>query len=98
MSDRPLRICDECGQVDDHPRHLVGFAPDTLPVNQEHITNVLAMDLPDDVKAKIVVDIADTSTQYRHMDCCRAAGCPTGECNALPDLKGEALLAHITGA
>jgi hypothetical protein len=56
------------------------------------------MDLPDDVKAKIVVDIADTSTQYRHMDCCRAAGCPTGECNALPDLKGEALLAHITGA
>lgn len=24
--DRPLRICDICGQTDDHPRHVVGLA------------------------------------------------------------------------
>lgn len=27
MSDRPLRLCDVCGQLDDHPRHVQNLGP-----------------------------------------------------------------------
>ena len=106
---RPLRICDVCGQVDDHPRHLVMYAPDTVPVNQEHLASVIAMDgVSAEDKASIIADIIDTTTQYRHMDCCRSLGCvpegaedgttKPGPCMNMPDLQGPALLAHIQGA
>ena len=96
---RPMRICDVCGQVDDHPRHIVAFPPDTLPVNQAQLAAVLDMDwLTSEERAKIVADIVDTSTQLRHMDCCTTVGCPDGTCDVHSnDLTGAALLAEILG-
>jgi hypothetical protein len=95
-SDRPLRICDVCGGVDDHPRHSHVEAPGVVPVNQEHLTKVIADEsLSAADRARIVADIVDTTTQLRHMDCCRAVGCPDGTCNVLPPVTGAALLDHI---
>lgn len=96
---RPLRICDVCGQVDDHPRHV--FVTAGLPVNSDHLQSVLSMDLDPDVRSTIAADVVDTTTQLRHMDCCREVGCPDGTCNAIAetgaaDLKGAALVKHLT--
>lgn len=52
-----------------------------------------------DEGAKVVADFLDTSTQLRHMDCCRAVGCPDGTCDAVTsgaeDLKGAELQRHL---
>jgi len=95
--DRPLRICDVCGGVDDHPRHLVAAALGEIPVNQANLAKVLADNsLDPDTKAAIVADIVDTTTQYRHFDCCTNVGCPDGTCDRLPNsLTGTALLDAI---
>jgi hypothetical protein len=97
--DRQMRICDVCGQVDNHPRHEF-MAPGAFPVNQANLTKVMGLSgLSDATKAKIVADIVDTGTQQRHFDCCSTVGCPDGTCNAHSnDLKGAALLAAIQAA
>lgn len=94
---RPLRICDVCGVVDDHPRHLHSAGAGEIEVNGANLRRVLADDSLDaDTKARIVEDIVDTTTQLRHPQCCKAVGCPDGSCNLLPDdLHGAALLEHI---
>jgi hypothetical protein len=100
---RPLRICSVCGVVDDHPKHVVGFDPDTIPVNKDQIKYVIGEeDLTDDEKASIIADIMDTSTDWRHFDCCTNAGCPEKDpeksCDRFSnDLKGAELLSAITG-
>jgi hypothetical protein len=95
--DRPLRICDVCGQVDDHPRHLVAAALGEIPVNQENLSRVLAdASLDTDTKAALIADIVDTTTQDRHFDCCTNVGCPDGTCDRHPnELTGTALLEAI---
>ena len=97
--DRALRICDVCGGVDDHPRHTLAAGQGEIPVNQANLAKVLDdTSLSTADKARIVADIVDTTTQLRHMDCCRQVGCPDGTCNTLPaGLSGSALLEHITG-
>lgn len=93
-----LRICDVCGQVDDHPRHVIGFEPDTIQPNTEMAVKVSERDdLEYEDKLRIVQDILDTTLMLRHMDCCRSVGCPTGDCNSVPDLKGDELRTHIVG-
>ena len=92
--DRPLRICDVCGGVDDHARHVLAAGVGEIPVNQENLSKVLAdTTLDPDTKAALVADIIDTTTQLRHIDCCRNIGCPDGTCNIV-------LPAHValTGA
>jgi hypothetical protein len=94
---RPLRICDVCGQVDDHPRHLVGYLPDELVVNEDHIAAVIAVGgLSPEERATIVQDIIDTTTQFRHFDCCSQVGCPDGSCDVHSnDIIGQDLLDSI---
>lgn len=92
MSDRPLRSCDVCGQIDDHPRHIIatmGADHDGYVVNEDAVEAAFnAKDLdPRDV-VRIVTDLRDLSLIERHMDCCRDAGCPDGSCDAvLKDVK-----------
>lgn len=99
---RPLRICDLCGGLDDHPRHVIAQAPGSVPVSREHLAAVLGdTSLDAETKTQLAVDITDTSIQQRHMDCCREAGCPDGSCDAIAatgaeSLRGEALLKHLT--
>lgn len=99
---RPLRICDVCGQIDDHPRHV--YVASDIPVNQAHVEAVLERDdIPADVRARIIAEVLDTTVQQRHPDCCAAAGCPASGTDAdcahlaVTGLTGSALVEHITG-
>lgn len=92
---RALRVCDLCGGVDDHPRHVIaGTVPRNLATGQ---SVPAAGDGPfpppgDDIIAKVVAaapagelprllrDLMDTTSSDRHLDCCAAAGCPTDTC------------------
>lgn len=96
---RRLRVCDVCGGVDDHPRHDHNAAPGEFdPPSKEVVDKVLAnaAKLKTDVEP-LLRDLYERSVQLRHMDCCRAVGCPTGECNDVPDLRGMELVRAIVG-
>jgi len=79
------RVCDQCGGVDEHPRHTFsGVIPDAHPVN-EVLKEVVSKNLEDLVDAgkisimdavRIGGEFADTANTERHIDCCAAAGCP----------------------
>jgi hypothetical protein len=71
-SPRTLRLCDVCGKLDSHPRHVQGVPPgfpDTVP------TDSFLEALPNGAPAKAVAELMDPSTIVRHMDCCAADGC-----------------------
>lgn len=97
---RVLKVCDVCGGVDDHPRHVIAgttagvFEPDPSVVRK------VAQNAPADEVDRLVADVLDTSSQERHLDCCAEVGCPTGSCNdilaAAGSRRGAALLKHIT--
>ena len=96
---RPVRMCDSCGGVDDHPRHVFGYAPGDAATEAEigskAIENASAAD-----RAAIIAQVRDESTTMKHMDCCRADGCPDGSCNVVTagaeNKKGSALVKHLT--
>jgi hypothetical protein len=101
-AEHPVRVCDVCGGVDDHPRHvLAGGDKGSWPVvNEAAVAAVLANEaLSPEEKAHHVADLVDTTSQYRHYDCCRAVGCPTGTCDVLTvgaeHLRGPELRDHI---
>lgn len=97
---RPIRMCDSCGQVDDHPRHVFAHAPGDG--STDATVGVQALDAaPDEAsKAAVITHIKDDSTTMRHMDCCRQAGCPDGTCNVVTagaeSKRGDALVKHLT--
>lgn len=98
---RPLRVCDLCGGVDDHPRHSFG-GPVTgvfRPPTDEVVEKVLA-NAPADQRGRLLRDLMDTSSLDLHKDCCRDAGCPTGTCNEelaeVGDLRGAELADALT--
>lgn len=99
---RPLRGCDVCGGVDDHPRHVIAGPPGAAgEPRPEVIDRVLGAKLEGEDRARIVAALFDTSSQDRHMDCCREVGCPTGTCDRVAvlggtDLRGKDLLDHLT--
>jgi hypothetical protein len=95
--DRPVRVCDVCGGVDDHPRHSIAGGPGAAgPPLPEVVKAVIANTaITDDQKAAALVDLMDDSSQQRHMDCCRRVGCPSGTCNHVADLGG---VDGVTGA
>jgi hypothetical protein len=98
MSDRPKRSCDECGKIDDHPRHIFAAGEATYRVNTDAVEAAYNdKTLSGTELVAIVTDLQDTTSLTRHMDCCRIAGCPTGDCNSVPELKGNALVEAITG-
>jgi hypothetical protein len=97
---RLLRVCDLCGGVDDHPRHvLAGGTADVYQPPAPAIVERVVEAAPSDELARLLGDLFDRSSQDRHMDCCRAAGCPDGTCDAVTrgaeDLRGAALLEHL---
>jgi hypothetical protein len=99
---RILRVCDLCGGVDDHPRHvLAGGLPNVFPRPGDNIVNAVLANAPVDDRARLIRDLLDTGSSDRHMDCCRAAGCPDSTCNQVTagaeELRGADLLIHLTG-
>lgn len=102
---RPQRVCDSCGQVDDHPRHVIHYAPGTAPAPDPALVARVAgnQELTQEVRDSVIADLLDTSVQLRHMDCCSGAGCPDGSCNVIHAmtpgeevLRGNDLLEHLT--
>jgi hypothetical protein len=78
---RALRVCDLCGGVDDHPRHVIaGTAEDAFARPSDEIVNKVLDAAPAGDRARLVRDLTDTTSSDRHLDCCAAAGCPTGTC------------------
>lgn len=111
---RALRVCDLCGGVDDHPRHVIAGTIPRNPITGESgevppglfpaptdeiIGKVAGTALPEDL-GRLMRDLMDTTSSDRHLDCCAAAGCPTGTCGPqIADAKGKtgkALLGHLT--
>lgn len=93
---RRLRLCDVCGGLDDHPRHVTGLpggatggAPDQAFLDA----------LPDGCPAYAIAELLDPTTYVRHMDCCAAQGCSIcKETEAVHGgLRGDALLENILG-
>jgi hypothetical protein len=97
--DRPLRVCDLCGGVDDHPRHVVaGVMRDVFHPSDGALERVMA-EAPEDQRTELVRALMDTTSSDRHMDCCRDAGCPDGSCGVMTQgaegMTGADLLDHL---
>lgn len=91
---RPLRYCDVCGELDDHPRHVVSVpagTPGAVP-SQEFLDS-----LPPGPVSAVAQLIAPT-TVIRHLNCCADAGCQvcaiTEEATA--GARGSELVAILT--
>lgn len=98
---RALRVCDLCGGVDDHPRHVLASGVEGLfPQPPAFIIALIAGNAPEDQRERLIREALDTGTTDRHMDCCRAAGCPDGSCDLVTagheDKRGAALLTALT--
>lgn len=101
MSDRPLRGCEACGQVDDGPRHVVAAEDGSAGVpSSEAIRKFVEQGISDEALAGVL----DPTTRVLHMDCCTQAGCPAEPGKRCGDAEragsgkqNGALLAHITG-
>lgn len=97
--DRPLRGCEVCGGVDDHPRHAclvpVGYAG-AVPQG-----DVLQKLLDNGISGVALSEAMDAQTTMRHIDCCAAAGCPDGSCPPVVaqtnGVTGKKLLDHLLG-
>ena len=103
LTGAPLRVCDICGGVDTHPRHVIGHADGDAPeVDKDILARIIENeDLASTDRAAAVADIVDRTLQLRHMDCCRSVGCPDGTCDLIAatgagDLRGEELREHLT--
>ena len=96
---RPMRMCDSCGQVDDHPRHVFATADGAGVTDATIGAKALRAATDDDFEA-ILAQVQDGTTIMKHMDCCRADGCPDGSCNTVTagaeDKTGAALVKHLT--
>jgi hypothetical protein len=100
---RPLRHCDVCAGVDDHPRHVIGAAAGEGRTSDEVADRVLASIPPGGDVAGVVRGLRDDITIYRHMDCCRAVGCPADRPEdscavrtaGAEDKRGSALVRHL---
>jgi hypothetical protein len=98
---RALRVCDICGGVDDHPRHVLagGGVADVFDPPSEAVLQRVIDNSPEGEMARLVRELMDRSSQDRHMDCCRAVGCPDGICNVqtvgAENLRGAELLEHL---
>ena len=98
---RALHVCDLCGGVDDHPRHtLAGGDQGAYDRPSPEIVSLVVERAPVDQRNRLVAELLDTGGSDRHLDCCREAGCPTGECDSrtdgAEDLRGADLLTHLT--
>lgn len=80
-----LRICDDCGRIDDGPRHMfidtgrvmdkAGDATVLAPESQQLLDGLGAAEAQ-----QIQAQIADPPLVQRHPACCAAAGCPDNVC------------------
>jgi hypothetical protein len=83
---RPLRGCESCGQVDDHPKSVHYVDPNSP--ESELRDEVLDRLLENGISGTALKELQDRNTIIRHHDCCHEAGCPTGLCDEVIDKHG----------
>lgn len=95
----PLRFCDSCGQVDDHPRHAFVASPGDGASNPELIREAVKRAKSDEEIFAIIAASNDDGFITKHMDCCEADGCPDGTCTVVragaENKKGAELAKHL---
>lgn len=66
----------------------------------DEIVNKVLENAPAEHRPRLLRDLMDTSSLDLHKDCCRDAGCPTGDCNTeldeVGDLRGDELRDALT--
>lgn len=94
MPDRPLRLCDICGGLDDHPRHVYALAHD-----EANVPSAEFLDSIGDVPASALAQLLSPVTRIRHMDCCAADGCPICQATEteLGAIRGQELIDALLG-
>lgn len=97
---RPLRVCDLCGQVDDHPRHVIaGPTLEMFPRVSDDIVDKVLTSAPETDRGRLLRDLLDTGSSDRHLQCCRAAGCPEQDpakrCDTVLEAAGDAIGADL---
>jgi hypothetical protein len=97
---RVLRVCDLCGGVDDHPRHVIaGTVEGAVPAPSNEILAKVIAAAPEVDGARLVRELMDTSSSDRHLDCCAAAGCPEGLCEpqvaGAGSKTGKSMVTHL---
>lgn len=101
--DRLLRVCDECGGVDDHPR-LVIAGTDALdsPRPSEDVINAVLESAPVEERGRLLADLMDRESVTLHHDCAALSGRGgdvSAQIAAAADGKtGKAVFALVTGA
>ena len=105
---RPLRVCDLCGGVDDHPRHVIAGAATgqgVVGAPSDEIVNRMLSAVHEGDRVRLLRELMDASTSDRHLDCCREAGCPlpaddpancASRTAGAESKRGKQLLAHLT--
>jgi len=74
---RPMRVCEVCGGYDDHPRHVVESVNGEVGVPSAEVIDTMVQN---EASGQAIAEAMDPTTQMRHLDCCRDAGCPDGSC------------------
>lgn len=92
--DRPLRFCDVCGGLDDHPRHVIALPRDsTEGTPSKEFLDSLDSGAP----VSAVAELMNPTTTVRHMDCCAEQGCEV--CRATEEeygrRRGQELIDHL---
>jgi hypothetical protein len=100
---RKLKVCDLCGGVDDHPRHISaggGANPtDIVAAPSDEMINKVIDAAPKGDLARLLRDLTDTLTTEHHYDCGRDAGCEFCRIVAAGAKgTGKAMLAHVESA
>lgn len=68
---RPLRFCDVCGGLDDHPRHVIDGVGNGKPDR----TVLASFDLTG-ASPEAIEQLFEPTVRVRHIDCCAEQGCP----------------------
>ncbi len=100
---RLLRVCDLCGKVDDHPRHVLAgntgddvFAAPTPALIRAVMDATSQLKMAPEDADRVLTDLVDTTASDRHVDCCAGAGCPNGICDVqlrdAPNRTGRAMM------
>src|SRR4051812_16120354 len=92
--DRPMRLCDVCGQLDDHPRHVIAHHPQSTDGTQ---SADVVIPPGQSIPTAALLEFGRPNVSVRHMDCCASQGC---EICAQTEQeygtrRGQALIDHL---
>lgn len=100
--DRILKVCDLCGGVDDHPRHIGaqgGPGDAVAPAPTEAMVNKVLDAAPPADRARLLLSLQDLSSTEHHYDCGAQAGCRVCQVIAAGATGvGADMLEHVVAA